>query len=222
MTRDEARERARALAREAAASGDAIGWFEKFYAEARGDAEKVPWIDAGPHPLLAEWLARGGVRGEGKRALVVGCGVGDDAEGLARAGFAVTGFDLSPTAIAWARKRFPGSAVAYEVADLFAAPARWLGAFDLVFECYTVQALPLELRARAFPLVAGFVAPQGTLLVVARGRDDGEPLAELPWPLSRAELAAFEAHGLALRGFDDVLDAETPPVRRFRAEYRRR
>jgi hypothetical protein len=37
---------------------------------------------------------------------------------------------------------FPQSAVDYRVADLFDAPSEWRGAFDLVHELYTLQALP--------------------------------------------------------------------------------
>jgi protein-L-isoaspartate O-methyltransferase len=48
----------------------------------------------------------------GKRALVVGCGLGYDAEFLARLGYAVTGFDVAPTAIERAVRENPGSAAA--------------------------------------------------------------------------------------------------------------
>ncbi|MBI5431614.1 MAG: class I SAM-dependent methyltransferase [Planctomycetes bacterium] len=224
MTRDDARQRARELAKEHRARGDALGWFEKLYVEARGDAEHVPWADDEPHPLLADWLARervDGIGATGRRALVVGAGLGDDAEGLARAGFAVTAFDLSPTAIEWCRRRFPTSRVEYRVADLFAAPAEWRSAFDLVFECYTLQALPLGVRERAFEPIATFVAPGGTLLVVTRGTDVHENVEELPLPLTQAELARFEALGLARTDFLDVVTGEQMPLRRFRAVYRR-
>jgi hypothetical protein len=43
----------------------------------------------------------------------------------------------------------------------------------------------------------------------------------MPWPLTRQELAAFEEAGLTLEEFDDYLDDEDPPVRQFRASYRR-
>ena len=199
--------------------GDPIGWFEAFYADQQGDESRVPWADASGHPLLAEWL---GARPElaGARALVVGCGLGEEAEQVAGAGCAVTAFDVAPTAIQWARRRFPASRVDYSVADLFAPPAAWSRAFDLVVEIYTVQALPLELRERALDAVADFVAPAGRLLVITRGRDDGAETGDLPWPLSRTELARLERRGLRQRSFTDATDAE-PPIRRFRVEYQR-
>jgi hypothetical protein len=43
----------------------------------------------------------------------------------------------------------------------------------------------------------------------------------MPWPLVREELKEFEAYGLREFLFEEYMDKEDPPVRRFRAEYRR-
>jgi hypothetical protein len=67
--------------------------------------------------------------------------------------------------------------------------------------------------------VAGFVAPGGTLLVIARGREPSEPEGEMPWPVTRRELSVFAEAGLAMVEFEDYLDDENPPVRRFRVSY---
>jgi hypothetical protein len=72
-------------------------------AEAEGD---IPWADLAPNPSLVEWLDTHAVSG---RALKVGAGLGDDAEELARRGLAVTAFDVAPTAVESARRRFPES-----------------------------------------------------------------------------------------------------------------
>jgi len=72
---------------------------------------------------------------------VIGCGVCDDPVFLAGLGCEVTAFDVSPTAVSEAARRFAGSPVKYQVADLLAPPPEWAGAFDLVTEIYTVQAL---------------------------------------------------------------------------------
>jgi hypothetical protein len=221
-TRDEARARARAIANEFLARGDAIGWFEAFYRDAGGVDARVPWADLQGHPLLVGWLDRQRVRGGGRRALVVGGGLGEDSEALASAGFEATGFDVSPTAIEWCRKRFPQSRVDYRAADLFRAPSEWRKAFDLVLELYTLQALPQELRLDAARGIADFVAPQGELLVITRGREPEEPLAELPWPLVKSELAAFETLGLRESRFEDLGDGGSSdrPGRHFRVHYR--
>ena len=199
----------------------ALSRYDATYQAAARDADKVPWAEGRPKPLLADWLEAADVRGDGRRALVVGSGLGDDAEALAARGFTVTAFDLSPTAIAWTHERFPDSAVSYHVADLFDLPADWQGAFDLVVEIYTFQSLPPTIRPEAMDRVAALVAPGGELLVICRGREEHEPAPGPPYPLSRAELRRLEAGGLAEREAVDRLDDETPPVRRFRLLYRR-
>jgi SAM-dependent methyltransferase len=211
----------RRLADESLARGDATGWFDALYQSAEGAASVIPWADGAPNPNLVAWLQSHPAPELGKRALVVGCGLGDDAEALAALGMRVTAFDISPTAIDWCRERHPQSSVNYQAADLIQPPNEWAAAFDFVFEAYTLQALPLDLRAQVTHNLAGFVAPGGTLLVVARARDNREPLGAMPWPLSPDDLALLTAAGLETVHFEDYLDAEDPPVRRFRVTYHR-
>ena len=74
-------------------------------------------------------------------------GLGDDAKYLDDLGFKVTAFDISPTAIEWAKRLHADTDIQFEVADLFEPFRDWLGAFDFVFEMYTIQPLPIEMRA---------------------------------------------------------------------------
>src|SRR5207253_8218406 len=127
---------------------------EPLYAWADGDLSSIPWAAKGLNPNLVQWLDREHVNGDGRSALVIGCGLGDDAEELARRGFDVTAFDISPAAIEWCRKRFPDSRVDYQAADLFSPPETWRRGFDFVLESYTVQALPNDVRERALRAVA--------------------------------------------------------------------
>lgn len=215
------RKRARELAAEYLKKGDPTGWFEVLYKEADEGKSVVPWADRGPNPSLLEFWNTDSQPTAGKKALVIACGLGDDAEQLAAWGFATTAFDISETAIRTARKRFPQSAVNYQAADLFQPPSEWDRHFDFVFEANTVQALPIQLRTQAIHRIASFVRPRGQLLAIVRGRESHEPLGELPWPLTRDELNEFVRAGLTETRLEECFDNDEPPARRFRSLYTR-
>ena len=217
----EQRATAREIAYKHLKAGDPLSWFEDLYSRAGEDTSIIPWADLTPNPNLTDWLERNEFVYPGK-ALKVGCGLGDDAEELTRRGFETTAFDISASAIAWCRKRYPQSSVSYVVEDLFSAPTEWKAGFHFVLESYTLQVLPPNIRSNAVRCIAAFVAPGGTLLVVARGREPSEPEGNMPWPLTKDELLLFKTVRLKEVSFEDYMDSEDPPVRRFRATYRRK
>lgn len=173
--------------------GERQDWFTRVYREAGNDPAMVPWADLSAKPQLVSWLEEN--PGSGEPAIDVACGLGDNAEAIAGAGYDTIAFDMSEDAIRWAIQRFPGSQVEYRVNDLFDMPSDWEGAFALVHECFTIQALQGELREKAFPAITSLVAPGGTLIVIAwagAGTDHAGP----PWPLTEAEMGCFESLGL--------------------------
>jgi len=194
-------------------------WFAAVYALAGDDPAAVPWAALAPHPALAQWLDTEGSLA-GLRAADVGCGLGDNAEALAAAGARVVAFDLVEGAVAWARRRFPHSAVDYRAADLFSPPEKWRGAFDLVHELYTLQALPTALLPEAARALAALVAPGGRLLVVARARGEDESAAWPPWPLTRGQIESLATGGLALESLEDI-PATADKARHWRALFRK-
>ena len=214
------RARTRKMADEALAAGTPTAWFERLYREAEGDVTRVPWADLRPNQRLEQWYTENQVQGEDRSACVVGAGLGDDAEALCGLGFRVTAFDLSETAIAWAKRRYPNTAVEYEVADLLEVESRYRKGFDLVFEAYTIQSMPLSLRVSALDAIAQLVAPKGELLVIARHRADGTIPDGPPWPLAEHELAPLDRVLQRLR-FDLYAEAGDPATPRFLAAYRR-
>jgi SAM-dependent methyltransferase len=201
---------------------DPTGWFEPLYRAAAAGEAVVPWDDHAASPLLVEWTAARALDGRGRRAIVVGCGLGDDAEHVAAVGFQTVAFDVASTAVAGARRRFPESVVEYVVADLLALPSEWYEAFDLVVEHITVQALPEPVRPRAIGAVSSLVAPGGTLLVISGARDDGEAVDGPPWPLTRAEVESFATGGVEIVRVEELTAGPGRPwARTWRAELRR-
>ncbi|MDE2578517.1 MAG: class I SAM-dependent methyltransferase [Hyphomicrobiales bacterium] len=191
-------------------------WFRAVYDLAEGDAARVPWADLAPHPLLADWLRDRRLTG---RALDIGCGLGDNAEAIAKAGAQTSAFDLSENAIAWARKRFPQSSVDYRAADLFATPRDWRGAFDFAHECYTLQALGPAALPAAARAIAQTLKPGAQLLVIARARDEREEIPGPPWPLTRSQIDTIAQAGLRLEALEDIPEGG-PRGRHWRALFR--
>jgi threonine dehydrogenase-like Zn-dependent dehydrogenase len=211
-------EHARRLAAESVTDDDPLAWFERLYTAIEGGTAVAPWDRGTPHPLLAEWAEARALDGTGRRAVVIGAGLGEDAEFLSARGFDTVAFDLAATAVKLAAQRFPGSRVDYRVADLLDPPAEWQRAFDLVFESLTVQSMPPELHEAAIARVGELVAPGGTLLVLATGREEQQTAAGPPWPLTRAEIDAFAADGLHAVRIEELRAGD---VLRWRAEFRR-
>lgn len=178
--------------------------FEAIYTGAEAGAAPPPWDYGAARPQLVEWAEQRPRAGHGDEALVVGCGYGADAEYLASLGYHTTGFDFAPTAIAGARRRYPGTEVTYLVADVLHLPREWQGRFDLVVESLTVQSMPPEQHAVAASNIAGLVAPQGTLLVLATTREEDSEATGPPWPLARSEIEVFASDDLVLRRLERI------------------
>jgi hypothetical protein len=100
--------------------------------------------------------------------------------------------------------------VDYRVADLLELPSDLIGAFDLVLEVFTVQALPPSVRPAASRGVRSLLAPGGDLIVVEVVRpDDQSPMSGPPWLLDREAMTSFAADDVGLVS----LTAATNPIR---------
>lgn len=221
--RMKARGRADNLQSSSEARGEPLGWFEDLYAAAGGDRAAVPWADGEAHPGLAEFLRQNPQFDQsGGTAIDVGCGLGDNALALQQAGFQTTAFDISPTAIDWAKNRHADSGIVFRQADLFDLPDEWRGAFDFVHETYTIQALKHgPLRTGAFAPVAQLVKPGGQMLVICRSRPDNVATDGPPWPISRAELSAFEKLGMTALQWDEFIVDKGREIPHFRVLYKK-
>lgn len=212
----------RDLAADAMAEHDPTAWFDRLYVQANQGEATVPWDHDAPQQLLADWVDSHGVTGHGRSALVIGAGLGRDAEYLAGLGFRTTAFDVSATAVETARQRHPNSTVNYRVADLLTPPEEWVHGFDFVFESLTVQSLPEPPRHAAISRVRELLRSGGILLVVANARDAEQAAEGPPWPLTPAEVAMFADDNVTVLTQERISDANDPAIQRWRMVCQRR
>lgn len=197
---------------------EASAWFETLYKQSQGDESKIPWAKMETNEFLAEYLQMN--LGEGK-AIVIGCGLGDDAVALDEAGFDVTAIDISETAIQWCKERFDYTDVDFRVQDIFELPEEMLGQYDFVFESRTIQSLPLEFRNKIIGSISSLLSPRAKVLAIANGKNAGEKYQGPPWPLERNELRLFENYDLNELEFSIFADESGLSTLKFRALYQK-
>ena len=201
---------------------DPTGWFDTIYKSANGDHTKVFWADLEASPYLVSWLENNPIDKPSKRACVIGCGVGDDAEALSEFGFEVIAFDISPTAIKLCKNRYQNTKVNYIVADLFDYPKEWFESFDVVYECNTIQVLPGDYRIKARIAMSSLICKDGYILVSCRSRNEGEKENAIPLPLTKAEMDEFvnsdKLKEISFLAYDDT---QEPPVPHFFGIYKK-
>ena len=167
------------------AHNKASAWFDELYKNNKSSQENIPWARQTINPLLQSYLDTN-TRHKGK-ALVIGCGLGDDAMALEVAGYEVTAIDVSQTALDLAKDRFPDANITFKKQDIFEYDEQ----FDFVFEAFTIQSLPVKFRQKMIQAVSDSVVKDGKLLVIAHKKE--ENFEGPPWPLEAKEVS-LELH----------------------------
>ncbi|NQY20202.1 MAG: methyltransferase domain-containing protein [Campylobacteraceae bacterium] len=195
-------------------------WCNSIYEDVKGDYTKVFWSDLESNPYLLEYISNN--KAEGKKAIVVGCGVGDDAFSLSEAGYKVTAFDISSAAIDLCKKRYENSKIDFLVADLFDYPISWFEDYDLVYECNTIQVLAGKYRILAREKISSLLKKDASVLVSCRSRREGQQENDIPKPLDKKEINEF-VHKDKLKEvfFVSYYDTQEPPICHFFAEYKK-
>ena len=133
--------------------------------EARYQSGDMPWEKGEASPGLVDFLAAHPELPRGT-VLVPGCGTGHDARAWARAGFAVTGFDLAPSAIKLSLERTQAAGLKAEFAQtdfLADTPAQ---PFDWIFEHTLFCAIDPAQREDYVRAVLRWLKPGGDYLAV--------------------------------------------------------
>ena len=163
------------------------------YWEQRYATRDMPWEKGEASPGLVDFLAghpdlpRGSV-------LVPGCGTGHDVRVWARAGFAVTGYDLAPSAVLLARERTTeaGLVAEFRAGDFLGDSAD--REFDWVFEHTCFCAILPEQRDAYVAAVNRWLKPGGSFLAVHYliPDTDGPPFGTMMEELCRRFAPTFD------------------------------
>ena len=200
-----------------AVGGQPIEWFDELYHMANRDSTMIPWAKMSPNQIMMDWVQK---NCHGGRALIIGCGLGDDAIGLENLGFSVTAFDISKHCIDWCKERFPNSNVSWLVGDILNPEQEWFGNFDLVVEIHILQAIPDGgIRERAAEQIPKLLNENGQLLCIGRLDNGEQTIQPPPWPLQEDWLkSSFDM--LKLTTFTEFANQDSLDVTRYYAAWK--
>jgi 2-polyprenyl-3-methyl-5-hydroxy-6-metoxy-1,4-benzoquinol methylase len=171
---------------------------EKFYRET--PLEKIPWNKAQADFFMK--LLKANKLGEGK-ALDLGCGVGAKSIALAKKGFKVTGIDIAPTAIKYAREKAKKAGVKVRFIAADATDLSFLGEekFDFILDWANLHGIPKTKRRKYVREIAKHCKKGGKFLLRCWSKDGISKMMYLKFYLStRASLLNFLARGLQENG----------------------
>lgn len=133
--------------------------------QARFENRDTPWDRGMPNPQLLQWIADGTLAG-GSRILVPGCGQGWEVAELAAAGYAVTGLDFAPHALALCRQLLESRRL--EAPLIEANVLHWLpdAPVDAVFEQTCLCALYPDYWTHYAAQLHAWLRPGGLLLAL--------------------------------------------------------
>jgi len=134
--------------------------------------EQIPWNVEEPPDELVALLDTGIVRP--CRAVEFGCGLGNYTRYLAGRGFDVTGVDISPTAVAYAREQAgkKGVACRFIAADVLGDLKDVDGTFGFAFDWELLHHLFPEQRKKYVENVLRKLAPGGSYLSLCFSEQD--------------------------------------------------
>ena len=135
----------------------------------------LQWFASSPSPIVGEILARYNING---RILEIGCGEGRDAGFLLERGYDVLATDVSPAAVAYARKRFPEFADRFSVLDCLTEKLD--EKFDFIYAVAVVHMLvPDEDRKGFYRFIREHLAPKGMALICTMGNGEWEMQSDI-------------------------------------------
>jgi SAM-dependent methyltransferase len=143
-------------------------FWDQSFRQRRESGHELDWGGLWTGPFLVP-LREAGVRS----ILELGCGTGNDAARLARAGYSVTAIDLSAEAIEQAQAKF-GPLVGFMVADMTQRLPFPDGGFDAVMSNVAVHMFPDGVTRAVFAEVGRLVRADGLFVFHVNALEDRE------------------------------------------------
>ena len=137
--------------------------------------ENLQWFASSPSPIVGEILERYNINGG---MLEIGCGEGRDAGFLLAQEYDVLATDVSPAAVAYARKRFPEFADRFGVLDCLTENLD--EKFDFIYAVAVVHMLVLDKDRHGFyRFIREHLAPEGKALICTMGNGEWEMQSDI-------------------------------------------
>ncbi len=161
----------------------------------RYEQNDTPWDKGSPAPALVDYLGKNTIS---DRVLVPGCGKGHEVRALAKQpGCSAVGLDLSPAAVAEARRLAAEAGIekpaSFIEGDFFRLPAEMIGSFDWVVEHTCFCAIEPRLRPDYVLAAASALRANGKIFAIFYLNPDTE--TGPPFAVSTEELdRLFDPH----------------------------
>ena len=137
--------------------------------------QNLQWFDDRPSPIVKDVLQRYNIEG---RILEIGCGEGRDAGYLLMQGWDVLATDISPAAIAYARKRFPEFEHHFQTLDCLGQVLA--EKFSFIYAVAVVHMLvPDQDREGFYRFIHDHLAAGGMALICTMGNGEWERQSDI-------------------------------------------
>lgn len=166
---------------------------EKYWTDIYNQEGNPGWNLGEPAEALKDMLPR--LKLPKSRILVLGCGEGHDAAHFAREGHAVTAVDISPEALARAKKLYGDLPnLKFLEMDFFKLPREFDKSFDIVFEHTCYCAVSPESRNDLIKIWNRVLTDQGQLMGVffAFEKRQGPPYGGTEWELRQRLQSSYQ------------------------------
>jgi len=182
-------------------------FFENVYKNASENLDKIPWATFDANEYLQDFF-KNKEKVTNKKALVIGCGLGDDAQFLTKMGYIVDAIDISPTSIKLAKQRFDNKNINFSVEDIFELPSNMINNYDFVYEGLTIQSIDPKHRIQLIEIISSLNNDNGELLLYTNYQEDIDTFGGPPWPLYKRDLALFLDYDYKLEDYKEEYETK--------------